>query len=270
MGSGEPELAAGFLLQGRSGERRRRVLAALLLLDVQHAQGGGVLDHGFRGGGRSLIPEAEFGELLAVELRQPRGQLLRLAVVQRGDHVPVFDRHEGFDLGFTFRNQPQRDGLHPAGGAGARQLAPQDGGEVEADQIVQRTPGHVGVDQILIDHAGVLEGIFDGRLGDLVEDHALDVLALELSALLQLIHDVPGDCFAFTVGVGRKDQLVVILERLLDVLEPLVAVGFDQPGHLEILVRIDRAILGRQITDVSETCKNFEIRTEVLVDGFGL
>ena len=58
----------------------------------------------------------------------------------------------------------------PAGGAGTRQLAPKDGGEVEADQIVQRAPGHVGVDQILIDHAGVLEGVFDGRLGDLVED----------------------------------------------------------------------------------------------------
>ena len=160
--------------------------------------------------------------------------------------------------------------MHPAGRAGAGQLAPQDGREVEADQIVQRAAGHVGVDQVLIDHAWVLEGVFDGGLGNLVENHTLDVFALELPALFQLIHDVPGDRFTFAVRVSGEDQLVVILECLLDILEPLVAVGLDQPRHLEIFVWIDRAILGGQIADVSETRKNLEIRTEILVDGFGL
>ena len=39
----------------------------------------------------------------------------------------------------------------------------------------------------------------------------------------------------------------MILECLLDILEQLIAVGLDQPRHLEIFVRIDRAILGGQI-----------------------
>ena len=160
--------------------------------------------------------------------------------------------------------------MHPTGRAGAGKLAPQDGGQVKPDQIVQRAARHVGVNQILIDHAGVLEGVFDGRFGDLVEDHALDVLALKFSALFQLIHDVPGDRFTFAVRVSGEDQLVMVLESFLDILEPLIAVGLDQPRHLEIFVWIDRAILGGQIADVSETRKNLEIRAEIFVDGFGL
>ena len=63
--------------------------------------------------------EAELGELLAIELRQPRGQLLRLAVVQRGDHVPVFTGTKVSISAFWISRSAT---MHPAGRARAGSL----------------------------------------------------------------------------------------------------------------------------------------------------
>ncbi len=63
---------------------------------------------------------------------------------------------------------------------------------------------------------------------------------------------MPGDGFAFAVGVGRQDEAIGLLGRLRDVVEPLLRLGVDLPDHAEISVGIDRAILGRQVADVTE------------------
>ena len=48
------------------------------------------------------------------------------------------------------------------------------------------------------------------------------------------------------------------------------AVGADLPFHLEILVRVYRPILGRQVADVPVRGQHGEILAQILVDGFGL
>src|SRR5882724_2378186 len=91
-------------------------------------------------------------ELLAAEMRQSRieGSAGRTQVrVYR----PIFLRPEGFDLLFSFAYKAQRDGLNPARGTRARQLAPQHGREREADEIVERAPRHIGVDEFFVDLA---------------------------------------------------------------------------------------------------------------------
>src|SRR3546814_15151337 len=62
--------------------------------------------------------------------------------------------------------------------AAAGQLAPQDGREGEADEVVEGAARHVGVDQLLVEAARVLESLDHRLLGDLVEHHALDVNAV--------------------------------------------------------------------------------------------
>src|SRR3546814_12460422 len=53
--------------------------------------------------------------------------------------------------------------------AAAGQLAPQDGREGEADEVVEGAARHVGVDQLLVEAARVLESLDHRLLGDLVE-----------------------------------------------------------------------------------------------------
>ena len=57
VSGGEAQFTAGFLLHGRGGERRRWVLLALLLLDLQNAQAAGVFDDGFCGGRIGFVAE---------------------------------------------------------------------------------------------------------------------------------------------------------------------------------------------------------------------
>ena len=167
------------------------------------------LDGGLDGvGGRSVL-DVEPVELLAGDRRQPGANLLALGGGEQRLDGPVFLGLEGLDLGLAVAHQAQRHRLHAAGRAGARQLAPQHRREREADQIVERAAGEIGVDQRRIDVARGPERIQNGLLGDGVEGDALDRRALlQGLALLQDAQDVPGDGLAFAVGVGGEDQLV--------------------------------------------------------------
>ena len=71
------------------------------------------------------------------------------------------------------------DWTRPAEASRLGQLAPQDGREPEAHQIVQGAAGLVGVDQVLVELAAVAHGLQHGGLGDLVEHHPLDVDAFQ-------------------------------------------------------------------------------------------
>ena len=100
--------------------------------------------------------------------------------------------------------------------------------------------------------ARVLHRVEHRLLGDGVEHHALDRLLLERVLLLEHFQHVPGDRFALAVGVGGQDQLVGALDRPGDVVEALLGLGVDLPDHAEIVLGIDRAVLGRQVADMAE------------------
>ena len=132
--------------------------------------------------------------------------------------------------------------MHAAGGTRARQLAPQHGGEGEADKIIERAARKVGIDQRGIDLARVCHGLGHRLFGDRVENDALDLVVLERLLLFQHFKNVPGDGFAFAIGVGRENELVGTLHGLGDVVESLLGLLIHFPNHLEIMIRIDRAI----------------------------
>ena len=174
-----------------------------------------------------------------------------LSVASSAIERPIFLRLEFLDLEFAVADEAERDGLHAAGGAGAGQLPPQHRGEGEADEIVERPAGEIGVDQRTIDLARMAHGLEHGVLGHGVEYHPLDRdLAQGLLTVEHLIN-MPGDGLALAIGVGGEDQLARSLDRLGDLVEQLGRLGLDVPMHLEILLRLDRAVLRRQITDVT-------------------
>ena len=217
----------------------------------------------------SLMPSlSSFLPAMAVEAG---GELLALGRRQLRLDGPVLLRLEGLDLGLAVADEPQRHRLHAAGRAGARQLAPQHRGEREADEIVERAAGEIGVHQRRIDDARGLERIENGLLGDRVEGHALDRHPfLEGLLVLQNTQDVPGDGLALAVGVGGQDQLVGVFDRVGDLFHHLDGPAIHVPVHLEVLVGLDGAVLGRQVAHVPVGRQHLVIGAQILVDRLGL
>ena len=172
------------------------------------------LDHRLGRIGVALVADRQPLDLLAVELDQPRGEALPVGLEGRAD-LPIFLRLEDLDLALAVDDQAQRDRLHPARRLGARQLAPQDRRQREADQIIERAARPVGVDQILIEPARMLHRLGHRRIGDRVEGHALDVGRQRL-LLPKHFLDVPADRLALAVGVGGEDQRVGVLRLVGD------------------------------------------------------
>ena len=136
----------------------------------------GGLERLLEGLGLGAGADVEALDLLAVGADQARLEGLAARRRQRRDQRPVFARDEFLDLELAVADEPQRHRLHAAGRARARQLAPQHRREREADQIVERAAGEIGVDQRAVDLARMLHRLEHRLLGDGVEHHPLDRL----------------------------------------------------------------------------------------------
>ena len=146
-GRGEAELAACFLLHGRGGEGRRRIATGRFRLDRRHLEHSvfKIAGERFRLGARTNI---EALDLLSVGADQARFEDLVARCRQLGDDRPVFFGDEFLDFELAVAHKTQRDGLHATGGAGARQLAPEHRRECEADEVIKRAAGEIGIDQV--------------------------------------------------------------------------------------------------------------------------
>jgi hypothetical protein len=66
---------------------------------------------------------------------------------------PVFLADEALDLQLAVADEAERHRLDAAGRAGARQLAPEHRRQCEADEIVERPAGEIGLDQRRVDRS---------------------------------------------------------------------------------------------------------------------
>ena len=263
------ELARGFLLQGRGGEGRCGIAALRLALDGAD-QEASTFERVLQPRRARLIGDIEFVELLAVGGNEACLEGLVLGGRELGGDRPRFLRLELLDLELAVADEPERHGLDAAGRSGARKLAPQDRRQREADEIVERAAGEIGVDQRPVDRARVAHGVEHRLLGHGVEHDALDGDAGERFLAVEDLQHVPGDGLALTVGVGGEDQLIRALDGACDLVEPLRRLGIDVPMHGEVLLGLDRAILGRQVAHMAVGGDHVIIRPEILVDGLCL
>jgi hypothetical protein len=106
--------------------------------------------------------------------------------------------------------------------------------------------------------------------GDRVKDNALDRLRFERLPILEHLQDVPGDRFAFAIGVGRQNELIGVLHRAGDIVQPLLRLGIDFPKHAEIGTGVDRTAFGRQVAHMAKGGQDFVAFSEIFVDRFRL
>jgi len=108
-------------------------------------------------------------------------------------------------------------------------------------------------------------------LGDRVEHHAADGgVFLDRLALAQGLFKMPANRLAFAVGVGCEDQGVVVFQGVGNGFDMLFAVACDLPKHVEIGVRVDRAVFRGQVADVTVGCQDCIVGPQILVDCLGL
>ena len=125
--------------------------------------------------------------------------------------VPVGGRAERDPLPLAGDDQPGGDRLDPAGRQPRHDLLPQHRRDLVAVQPVEHPPGLVGVDEAVVEVAGVGHRLRDRLRGDLVEDHpARRDLGLEL------LQQVPGDRLALTVLIGGEQQFVGVGQQVLE------------------------------------------------------
>ena len=266
---GETELAACLLLERRGGEWRLRMALDRLGFNRSNRERGRLQRalEGFRLGARA---DVETLQLFAIGADQARVERLVARCRQRGHDRPVFLANKPLDFQFTIADEPQRHRLHAAGRAGAGQFAPQHRRQRKTNEVIERAARQIGVDQRLVDLAGLPHRLRHRLLGDGVEHDALNGLAVERLFLLQKFEDVPGDRFAFAIGVGRQDEFVGALDRTRDIVEPLGRLGIDLPEHAKIVIRVHRAALGRQVADMAERGQDLVALAQIFVDRFRL
>ncbi len=128
-----------------------------------------------------------------------------LRLLGLGIDGPVLARLERKNLFLALADHAQRRALHATGG-GARQtrFLPQQRRQIETDEVVQRATRLLGVHQILRDVARLGDGFANRVLGDLVEHHAMHVLAVEHALFLEQLGEMPGNGLALAVRVGRQ------------------------------------------------------------------
>ena len=265
---GHAELAHGFLLQGRGGERCSRTARLLFLFHRRHADRlarQGREDTGLR----RFVGDVELVELAAQPVGQAGGEFLP-ALVAVEVHRPVFAGFKGADFRLAFADQPQGRALHPAGRQAAADFLPQERRELEADQVVERPAGLLGIHQFLQDVARMRHGIQHGILGDFVEHHALDVLVLEQLFRLQDLQQVPRDRFAFAVRVGCEVDVVGLAHCRRDGVNVLGVLGDDLVLHRKVVLGIDSTVLRHQITHVPIRGEYLEVGPEVFFQRFRL
>ena len=110
------------------------------------------------------------------------------------------------------------------------------------------------------------ERVLDRRLGDLIENHALSPLGIQI----QRVNQVPGDRLTLAVLVGGQIHRVRVLSDLLQFADDLPLVREHFVDGLEGAVQIDPHFRGGKIAHVAHARHDRVPRPQVPVNGSGL
>ena len=187
----------------------------------------------------------------AVELGGEHPRVVAGAGVEGGVDVPVGGDAELHPLALLVDHQAGGDGLHAAGGEAGHDLLPQHRGDLVAVEAVEDAARLLGLDEVVVDLAGVLDRGEDRGLGDLVEDHPVDRQALRR---LELVEEVPRDGLALAVLIGGEVEGVGVLDQLLQLGDVALLVARHDVVGLEAVVDVDREAAPRLVLDLGRAC----------------
>ena len=239
LADGEPELAGSFLLQGGSGERRSRGTVRFFLFDGIDLELGAFAAF-----------QERAGLLLVVEFAVEGGVdgLLGTFGQEGAFHAEERLAVEGGDFALAVDDEFQGHRLDAAGRELRLDLLPKDGGEFETDESVEHAAGLLGLDQVHVDVARVVDSFEDGRLGNLVEDDAAGLFDRQAEGFSQ----VPGNGLSFAVFIGSQPDRIRFCGGGAQFGYRLLLVGRNFVLGFETVLDVDTQTVFLQIADVSE------------------
>ena len=195
------EFAGGFLLQGRSGERRCRRAFQGLFRDALHREFG-------------IATLLEEGQCLVVGLetgRERGGNLLWIVAAAR-EHEFSRDVVVGFalevlDFALALDNQSHGNALHATCRQRGFYFAPQHGRNLEAHQSVEHATSLLRVHKVHVDVARMLDGVENRRFRDFVEHNAVCIFLVES----QHFAKVPRNGFSLAVFIACEPNFLGFL-----------------------------------------------------------
>ena len=103
-----------------------------------------------------------------------------------------------------------------------------------------------------------------------MKDHPRHLLVADQVALAQQLEQVPGNGFAFAIGVSGQQQSVGLLQTFDDPIDVLGVALDHVVAHGEVVLGIDRALLGHQIAHMTVRGQDLVVLAEILLDRPGL
>ncbi len=295
--AGEAQLAGRLLLQRRGHERRVRLAAVRLLLDLDDLERGTVqaggeptsaglvkVDHVTARASGGRVEVLAGGHAITVDGDQRGGEDAWIALGgtldrERALDVPVLAGAELHPGALALHDDPGGHRLHTARRQLRHDLLPQDRADLVPVEPVEDAAGLLGVDQGLVQLARVRHGLLDRGAGDLVEHHPAD-----RDLRLQRLDQVPGDGLALAVLICREVQLGGLLDQFLELgdlglavrrdhvqrLEAVVDVDAEARPRLTLVLRGDVGGVARQVADVADARLDDVAGPEVTGDRLGL
>ena len=156
---------------------------------------------------------------------------------------------EGLDLFLTLGDEPHGDTLNAASRESGLNLAPQHGRQLKAHDAVEHTTGLLGIHQVQVNVARMLDGLENRRLGDLVEDNAACFVGRQAKHLKQ----VPCNGLSLAVFITREPHDVGFSSLGLEFLHLVLFIIGNLIQGLEAMLHIDTEIFLMQIADVPKT-----------------
>ena len=167
-----------------------------------------------------------------------RGEALPRLLEQRLDG-PVLDRLERADLPLALDDEPQRDGLHATRRDALLDRLPEDGAGLVADEPVEHAPRLLRLDLLVVDVARLLDGVLDGVLRDLVEEHATHGHVGRAALRPDLLRHVPRDRLTLAIRIGGDEHFARVLRRALELRDRLLLPRDRHELRLEAVVDVD-------------------------------
>ena len=189
-----------------------------------------------------------------------------LAVQHLGCDAVVLLGDKRLDFLLAVGDEPHSHALHPSGRQGRLDFAPQHRRQLEAHDAVEHAAGLLGVDQIAVDGARMLNGFQDGGLGDFVEHDAACVLGLEVQHFGQM----PSDGFPLAVLITCQPHGLSLGGLGFQLLDQFLFVGRDFVDGFEAMLHIHTEIFLVKVADVSVTRHHFIILPQKSLNSLGL
>ena len=311
VGRGETQPVGSSLLQSGCDERREGTASVgldrhvrdfgLLTLQVfaetasggfvQHCQAGGAVARLLRFGQLAFVVEI-FADRdpFAVKLGNRSFENAACRALTRRDfaiscqscfHAPISCRDELHSLALPLHHDAHGHALHTPCRQLGPDLFPKHGRDFKPVETIQHSSGFLGFYQTDVYIAGFFNSVADGRLGYLVEHHALD---FHIGGRRKLFQQMPSDGLAFSVFVGGQIDPIHAARQLLEAVDVLALVFVDHIDGFEVVVHIYAEarprlafVAGRyfgcglgQVADMTDGRLHDVVVAQVARDGAGL